>query len=113
LILISLSVIISQNPIESLSPKEVIDLFEENYRKAKIDPNFVLYYIYFKQKLNDNYFAEADKYKGYDAFFFTFDKSSQLYYIRNPPKSYKVAFPNEDYYLWRIMVKYKNGYKLL
>jgi len=94
-----------QNPIESFTPKQVLDMFEINYRKAKTDPYFNLYYLYFKQKLSDYAFKESEKYKGYDSYFLSLDKSSQLYYIRNPPKNYKVAFPNEDYYLWRIMVK--------
>lgn len=94
-----------QNPIESFTPKQVLDLFEINYRKAKTDPNFVLYYLYFKHKLSDYSFKEIEKYKGYDSYFLSLDKSSHLYYIRNPPNNYKVAFPNEDYYLWRIMVR--------
>jgi len=81
-----------------------LDLFEINFRKAKDDPNFNLYYSYFKKKLNDPTFLEADKYKGYENYFLSLDKSSQLYYKRNPLKNYKIAFPNENYYLWRIMV---------
>lgn len=61
--------------------------------------------MYFKQKLSDNTFKEADKYKGFDNYFLSLDKSSILFYNRNPLVNYKISFPNENYYLWRIMVK--------
>jgi len=101
LLLISIK---SENTLDTFTPEQVLNLFEINYRRAKSDANFNLYYIYFSQKLGDATFKEATKYDGYYNYFLSLDKSSILYYNRNPLKNYKISFPNENYYLWRIMV---------
>jgi hypothetical protein len=93
--------------IDSFTPEQVLILFESNYRRAKRDPYFNLYETYFKQKLSDPSSSQSEKYKNIDFYFSSLDKSSQLYYKRNPLSNYKISFPNEDYYLWRIMVNYR------
>lgn len=105
LILAYLSAISCQSSqLDSFTPEQLLTLFEANYVKAKKDLSFQLYHSYFKQRLTNSSFIDTEKYKGYDEYFISFDKSSQLFYYRNPPQSYKIAFPNENYYLWRIMV---------
>ena len=93
--------------IEANTPKQVLELFELNYKKAKNDKNFNLYYFYFRDRLiNRTISIEMEEYKGYDYFFTNLDRASQLYYKRNHLENYTIAFPNEDYYLWRIMVSF-------
>jgi hypothetical protein len=96
----------SESTLDTFTPEQVLNLFEINYGRAKSDANFQLYYLYFRHKLGDTTFKEATKYVGYDNYFLFLDKSSILYYNRNPLKNYKISFPNENYYLWRIMVKF-------
>ncbi len=100
-----LKIIKTENPLESFTPEQVLDLFETNYRKAQKDAKFDYYSLYFKQKLSDSTFKDAAKYNGFDNYFSSNDKSSIIYYNRNPLVNYKISFPNENYYLWRIMVK--------
>ena len=85
---------------------QTIKLFETNYKMAKIDPNINKYKDYFLNKLNNSLTTNKNEYnETYLNYFKDIEKSYILFYKRNPVEDYKISFPNETYYLWRIKVK--------
>lgn len=85
--------------------EQMINLFETNYIKAKIDPYLLDYKDYLLNKIADPEILNKNELQENLNFFNELEKSYILFYIRNPIEGYIISFPNEEYYLWRIKVK--------
>ena len=90
--------------LDNLDLKQVLEIFETNYKKAKIDPYLTIYKNYFISKINDERTINKIVYQEHYKYFEEIEKSYILFYKRNPVEGYLISFPNEDYYLWRIKV---------